>query len=77
MNLSKNNNLAEKLFLQIETELDFCDKNITPTVCYNSSTPELKKTLVQTIAEIVVTQKITISQAIIEVETLYSNNAID
>jgi hypothetical protein len=75
MNLPKD--LQNKLFLQIDTELDFCQSNITPLVCYNSSTPELKETLIKTIAQIVVDQKITISQAIIEVETLYSTNSID
>ena len=70
-------NLKSKLLTQIDTELDFCQSNITPLVCYNSSTPELKQTLVETIAKIVIEQRITISQAIIEVETLYATNSID
>lgn len=70
-------NLKSKLLTQIDTELDFCQSAVTPIVCYNTSTPELKQTLVETIAKIVIEQRITISQAIIEVETLYATNSID
>lgn len=77
LTLQLDENLKSKLFTQIDTELDFCQSNITPLVCYNTSTPELKQNLVETIAKMVIEQRITISQAIIEVETLYSANSID
>jgi hypothetical protein len=73
----KMENLLEKLYTQIQTELEFCDSSVTPVVCYNYSNVELRNDLLQTIAETILSRKINISEAIVEVERLYSVNNID
>lgn len=70
-------NLKEHFFAQIEAELEFCNSDITPTVCYNYSNIHLRPNLINTIAETVLNRKITISQAIVEIEKLYSLNNLD
>lgn len=70
-------NLLEKLYTQIQTELEFCDASVTPLVCYNYSNLDFRNDLLQTIAETILSRKITISEAIVEVERLYSVNYID
>lgn len=69
-----NGELKEQLREQIETELEFCDSRQTPTVCYNLANPTLRGGLIDTIYDFVLSRKITISQAITEVESLFSNN---
>jgi hypothetical protein len=73
----EDNNLLQRFYNQIETELEFCDGHITPIVCHNYSNIAYKNDLVQTIADIVITQKISIADAIVQVERLYSVNNID
>lgn len=72
-----NKQLLSEFYAQIETELSFCDSNVTPVVCYNFSDPELRGHLIHTIAQQCVSRKISISSAIVEVERLYSVNSID
>jgi len=73
----ENNNLLQRFYNQIETELEFCDGHITPIVCHNYSNVAYKHDLVETIANIVVTQKISIAEAIVQVERMYDINNID
>jgi 3-methyladenine DNA glycosylase/8-oxoguanine DNA glycosylase len=70
-------NLKEDFYTQIIAELEYCDAQITPTICFNYSNLHLRQSLVETIAETVLNQKISISQAIVEVEKLYSLNNLD
>jgi 3-methyladenine DNA glycosylase/8-oxoguanine DNA glycosylase len=70
-------NLKEDFYTQIIAELEYCNSDITPTICFNYSNLHLRQSLVETIAETVLNQKISISQAIVEVEKLYSLNNLD
>lgn len=70
-------NLKERFYAQIETELEFCDGSTTPLICYNYNMLKLRSALVETIAETCISRKIGISEAIVEVERLYSLNSID
>jgi 3-methyladenine DNA glycosylase/8-oxoguanine DNA glycosylase len=70
-------NLKEDFYTQIIAELEYCNSNITTTICFNYSNLHLRQSLVETIAETVLNQKISISQAIVEVEKLYSLNNLD
>lgn len=72
-----NKELKKQFYSQIETELSFCDSNVTPLVCYNFSDVTLRPSLIETIAETCISRKIGISSAIVEVERLYSINSID
>jgi hypothetical protein len=69
--------LQNELFTQIEAELEFCDETATPLVCSNYSNPNTKLQLVKTIAETAIKGTMSIAQAIVEVERLYSPNDID
>jgi hypothetical protein len=69
--------LKERFYNQIETELEFCDSNVTPLICYNFSTPDLKAGLVETIAQTCISMKMDISEAIVEVERTYSLNSTE
>lgn len=69
--------LQNELFTQIQAELEFCDETTTPLVCYNYNNENTKLQLVKTIAETAIKGKMTIAQAIVEVERLYSPNDID
>lgn len=75
--MENNLDLQKDFFTQIEAELEFCDETITPLVCSNYHNPDTKLQIVKTIAETSISGKITIAQAIIEVERLYSPNDID
>jgi hypothetical protein len=70
-------NLKDEFYAQIMAELEFCNSDITPVICWNYSNIHLRQNLIETIAETVLNQKITISQAIVEVEKLYALNNID
>ena len=70
-------NLKEEFYNQILAELEYCNSDITPTICFNYSNTHLRQNLIETIAETILDRKITISQAIVEVERLYSVNNID
>jgi hypothetical protein len=72
-----NAQLKNDFYSQIETELEFCDPKETPLVCYNYNMIPLKMSLIETIAETAISKKITISQAIQDVEKTYSLNSID
>jgi hypothetical protein len=74
---NKAKELKDKLVTQVIAELDLCNGEITPLICYNYSDPKLKDSLVETIIETLLSRKISISEAIVEVERLYSNNFID
>lgn len=67
----------EKLKQQIEAELEYCEAATTPFVCRHIQDPESKGAIIQTIADTVIKGKMTIAQAISEVDRLYSNNDID
>lgn len=69
--------MIKNLYLQIESELSTCDKKLTPVICENISTENGKSCIVQTIAEVSLSRKINISQAILEVEKTFSENNID
>lgn len=69
--------LQNDLFLQIEAELEFCDPIQTPLVCSNFNNPETRLQLIKTISETAISGKMNISQAIVEVERLYSPKDID
>lgn len=69
--------LMDKLVMQVKTELELCDGSTTPLICYNYSDPSLRDSLIYTIIETLISRKISISEAIVEVERLYSNNFID
>ena len=73
----ENAELKEKFYNQIETELGFCDSKVTPLICYNFQDPTLKATLIETIAETCISMKVNISEAIVNVEKLYSLNGLD
>ena len=70
-------NLLEQLYAQIEVELEFCDGDVLPTVCGMNSNPDGRAGLVKLIAETALSQKLTIAQAIAQVERLYSINSLD
>jgi|688.fasta_scaffold338243_2 hypothetical protein len=70
-------NLKKEFYAQISAELEFCNSEITPIMCWNYSNIHLRENLLNTIAETVLIRKITISQAIVEIENLYSLNNID
>lgn len=66
-----------KLMTQIESELKFCDSNLTPNICSNLAKAEDRTCIIQTIAEVSLSQKITISEAIHQTEQLFSENNIN
>jgi len=69
--------LKERFYNQIETELEFCDSSVTPLICYNYSTPELRASLIETIAQTCISMKKDISEAIVDVERTYSTNSTE
>jgi translation initiation factor 2 gamma subunit (eIF-2gamma) len=66
--------IVEKLYSQIEKELETCSADETPVICENLDDEENKRCIIQTIAEFVLTQKINISQAIVQVERSFGLN---
>lgn len=72
-----NKKLQNDFYTQIDTELSFCDGNVTPLVCYNYANLKTRQSLIETIATTCISRKISISSAIVEVERLYSVNSID
>lgn len=72
-----NTDLRDRLYAQIEAELNLCEPLITPVCCYNYGKPELRASLIETIAETCIKGKLSISQAIAQVEQLYSINTIN
>ena len=73
----ENENILEDLKAQIEVELELCNDKDTPTVCFNYSDPDTRAALIDTIVETCMSMKLTIAQAIVEVEKLYSTNSLD
>jgi hypothetical protein len=71
------NKLKEKFYTQISTELEFCDKEVTPLLCYNYSEPSLRASLIETIAQTCISMKISIAEALVEVERTYSLNSTE
>lgn len=70
-------NLKEQLKAQIEVELDFCNEFISPVVCGQLGDAQQKATLIETIATTAIQGRMSISQAINEVERSYSNSDLD
>ena len=70
-------NTLERFYDQILTELEFCESKQTPYVCSQFGSPDARATLVKTIAETCISMKITIAQAITQVERLYGLNSLD
>jgi len=75
--MENNLELQKELFNQIEAELFYCNDSTTPLICKNFNNPDTKNQLIKTIAQTCIEGKIQISQAIVEVERLYSPNDID
>ena len=69
--------LKEKFYTQISTELEFCDQKVTPLLCYNYNNLDLRATLIETIAETCIRMKLSISEALVEVERTYSLNGLE
>lgn len=69
--------IEQEFLTQIETEIEFCDAQTTPVICSNLADAESKAALVRTIAKVCLEGKMTISQAIVQTEQLYSINDID
>jgi hypothetical protein len=69
--------ILERLYLQIQTELEFCNSQETPFVCSQFNDMDSRAIIVKTIAETAVNREIDIAKAIVEVERLYSLNSID
>ena len=68
---------TEELYTQIRAELELCQVEQTPTICANLGDDESKDCIVQTIAEFCLVKRLTISQAIAEVEKTFSNGTLD
>jgi len=75
--MESSNDLLERFYAQIEAELELCDGETTPLICYNYNNISLRRSLIETIAETCISRKITIAQAIVQVDKLYSLNSID
>jgi hypothetical protein len=67
----------KELISQIEKELETCDGEETPIICESIADEQNKACIIQTVAEYVLSMKLTISQAIIEVEKSFALNDID
>lgn len=69
--------ILERLYMQIQTELEFCNSEETPFICSQFSDMDARADIVKTIAETCISMKIGISQAIVHVERLYNINTLD
>ena len=69
--------LRSRLEAQVLAELDFCDSETSPLICFNISDDVKKEQIVKTIIETVMSRKIDIQEAIVEVERLFSNIDFD
>ena len=69
--------IIERLYMQIQTELEFCNSNETPFICGQFSDMDSRADIVKTIAETCISMKISISKAIVQVERLYNINTLD
>lgn len=69
--------LKERFYSQIETELEFCDSEVTPLLCYNYSDLDLRANLVDNIAQTCISMKISIAEALVVVERTYSMNSTE
>jgi len=69
--------ILEALNSQIEVEIDFCDESMTPYVCGQFGNPDTRESIIKTIAETCLSMKLTIAQAIVQVESLYGLNRLD
>ena len=73
----ENDSILVRLYMQIQTELEFCNSDETPFVCEQFSDMDTRADIVQTIAETCISMKINISQAIVQVDRLYNINSLD
>ena len=69
--------IIERLYMQIQTELEFCNSDETPFICGQFSDMDSRADIVKTIAETCISMKISISKAIVQVERLYNINTLD
>lgn len=69
--------IIERLYTQIQTELEYCTSKDTPFICSQFSDMDLRAGIVKTIAETCISMKVGISQAIVQVERLYGINMLD
>jgi len=69
--------IIERLYMQIQTELEFCNSDETPFICGQFSDMDSRADIVKTIAETCISMKISISKAIVQVERLYNINSLD
>jgi len=69
--------IIERLYMQIQTELEFCNSDETPFICGQFSDMDSRADIVKTIAETCISMKISISKAIVHVERLYNINSLD
>ena len=69
--------ILERLYMQIQTELEFCNSEETPFISSQFSDMDARADIVKTIAETCISMKIGISQAIVHVERLYNINSLD
>lgn len=63
------NNLLQEFRNNVKKELDLCDAIDTPLVCSNVKTPQGYLLIRDMVIERVLAQKITISEAIVQIET--------
>lgn len=69
--------LLQRLYLQVETELEYCNEKDSPFICSQYNDMDSRANIIKTIAETCVDSKLTISEAINKVERTYSNNSLD
>ena len=69
--------ILERLYMQIQTELEFCNSKETPFICEQFSDMDTRADIVKTIAETCISMHIGISKAIVQVERLYNINSLD
>lgn len=67
----------EKIKDLIKQELSFCECENVPFVCANKSTPEGETKMVQLVFDYVLRKNVSISDAIVEVETEFNPNISD
>lgn len=71
------NELLERFYAQIETELEFCNYLELPFVCRQYADLETRAEIVKVIATTSINMHVSISQAIAQVERTYSVNSLD
>lgn len=70
-------NLKQSLINAINNELDSCNYHETPIICNMANDEETRATLVKEIEKRVLTQRIDISVAIVQIDNEYNPNTLD